>query len=248
VTGARRKAVNLPDTTVELGRLIDGLLHRPDKRERIHPATRVFQALRIVVNDELDALRDSVGVATSRLTRAGRIVAISFHSLEDRIVKQKFRDDLRLEMLTRTPVTPDDVIFSFAAFRRLSPQAAAYYRHIVKVEKTGDNEISFTFDGPGNRELPQILGQLKDAYIQAQRAFNLGNATLRVQIINGTRYSPTASITGTANRNIIVLPCMVKIWLYRSGPINRFSGRESCARMIAASIPPRMRKMIAVPM
>jgi len=58
------------------------------------------------------------------------------------------------------PVTPDDVIFSFEAFKKYSPQLAAYYRHVVKVEKTGDREITFTFDGPGNRELPQIVGQL----------------------------------------------------------------------------------------
>jgi microcin C transport system substrate-binding protein len=59
-----------------------------------------------------------------------------------------------------SPVTPDDVIFSFDAFRKYSPQLAAYYRHVAKVEKTGDREITFTFDAPGNRELPQIVGQL----------------------------------------------------------------------------------------
>jgi microcin C transport system substrate-binding protein len=58
------------------------------------------------------------------------------------------------------PVTPDDVMFSFAAFKQYSPQFAAYYRHVVKLEKTGDREITFTFDGAGNRELPQIVGQL----------------------------------------------------------------------------------------
>ena len=58
------------------------------------------------------------------------------------------------------PVTPDDVIFSFDAFRTNSPQLGAYYRHVVKAEKTGEREITFTFDGPGNRELPQIVGQL----------------------------------------------------------------------------------------
>jgi microcin C transport system substrate-binding protein len=58
------------------------------------------------------------------------------------------------------PVTPDDVIFSFAAFKKHSPQLSAYYRHVVKVEKTAEREITFTFDGPGNRELPQIVGQL----------------------------------------------------------------------------------------
>ena len=58
------------------------------------------------------------------------------------------------------PVTPDDVIFSFVTFKANSPQLGAYYRHVVKAEKTGEREITFTFDGPGNRELPQIVGQL----------------------------------------------------------------------------------------
>jgi microcin C transport system substrate-binding protein len=58
------------------------------------------------------------------------------------------------------PVTPDDVIFSLDAFKKHHPQYSAYYRHVVKAEKTGDREIKFTFDGPGNRELPQIVGQL----------------------------------------------------------------------------------------
>jgi microcin C transport system substrate-binding protein len=59
-----------------------------------------------------------------------------------------------------TPLTPDDVIFSFDAWKKYSPQLAGYYRHVVKVEKTGEHEITFTFDGPGNRELPQIVGEL----------------------------------------------------------------------------------------
>ncbi len=58
------------------------------------------------------------------------------------------------------PITPDDVIFSFEVFKKNSPQLSAYYRHVVKVEKTGERDITFTFDGPGNRELPQIVGQI----------------------------------------------------------------------------------------
>ncbi len=58
------------------------------------------------------------------------------------------------------PITPEDVIFSFEAFKKLSPQAGASYRHVVKAEKTGEHEVKFTFDGNGNRELPQIVGQL----------------------------------------------------------------------------------------
>ena len=58
------------------------------------------------------------------------------------------------------PITADDVIFSFNAWKQYSPQLAAYYRHAVKVEKSGDREVTFVFDGPGNRELPQIVGEL----------------------------------------------------------------------------------------
>ena len=59
------------------------------------------------------------------------------------------------------PVTAEDVIYSFDVFKKNSPQLAAYYRHVTKAEKTGEREITFTFDGPGNRELPQIVGQLQ---------------------------------------------------------------------------------------
>src|SRR3974390_3535879 len=58
------------------------------------------------------------------------------------------------------PVTPDDVIFSFFAWKENSPALGAYYRHVTKAEKSGERDITFTFDGPGNRELPQIVGQL----------------------------------------------------------------------------------------
>ncbi|HXX52637.1 MAG TPA: extracellular solute-binding protein [Xanthobacteraceae bacterium] len=58
------------------------------------------------------------------------------------------------------PVTPADVIFSFDAFKKYSPQQSAYYRHVVKAEQTGDREVTFAFDSAGNRELPQIVGQL----------------------------------------------------------------------------------------
>ena len=60
------------------------------------------------------------------------------------------------------PVTPEDVIFSLDAFKQYHPQYAAYYRHVTKAEKVGERDIKFTFDAPGNRELPQIVGQLTD--------------------------------------------------------------------------------------
>ena len=58
------------------------------------------------------------------------------------------------------PITPEDVIFSFNAVKKFSPQAAASFRQVVKAEKTGEREITFIFDGTGNSELPQVVGQL----------------------------------------------------------------------------------------
>jgi microcin C transport system substrate-binding protein len=58
------------------------------------------------------------------------------------------------------PVTPDDVIFSIGMLKKYSPMYGSYYRHIVKTEQTGERDIKFTFDSPGNRELPTIVGEL----------------------------------------------------------------------------------------
>jgi microcin C transport system substrate-binding protein len=58
------------------------------------------------------------------------------------------------------PVTVDDVIYSLEVFKKHHPQYSAYYRHVTKAEKTGERDVTFTFDGPGNRELPLIVGQL----------------------------------------------------------------------------------------
>ena len=59
-----------------------------------------------------------------------------------------------------SPITPDDIVFSFDAQKKAHPRMAFYYKNVVKAEKTGDNEVTFTFDVKGNRELPQIVGQL----------------------------------------------------------------------------------------
>ncbi|MFL6818802.1 MAG: extracellular solute-binding protein [Bradyrhizobium sp.] len=58
------------------------------------------------------------------------------------------------------PVTPEDVMFSIEVLKKYSPMYGSYYRHVVKTEKIGDHDIKFTFDSPGNRELPTIVGEL----------------------------------------------------------------------------------------
>jgi microcin C transport system substrate-binding protein len=73
-------------------------------------------------------------------------------------VTYRLRDDARWH--DGKPVTPEDIIFSLDTFKENSPQLAAYYRHVTKVEKSGERDVTFVFDGPGNRELPQIVGQL----------------------------------------------------------------------------------------
>lgn len=81
-------------------------------RGKVHPATRVFQALRIAVNDELGALKEGLDQVKEVIAENGRIVVISFHSLEDRIVKNTFRQWKLVgmgEILTEKPVMPTDV-------------------------------------------------------------------------------------------------------------------------------------------
>ena len=99
-------------TTGQLARIVasavPAMKHDKKHGHSIHPATRTFQALRIYVNRELDEIRDLLEAAPSLLKPSGRLVVISFHSLEDRIAKDSLRDGAHKgiwEILTRKPVT-----------------------------------------------------------------------------------------------------------------------------------------------
>ncbi len=88
---AKARAEAPVETTLRLVDIIKGAVPRGAWEERIHPATRTFQALRIAVNDELASLEKGLDLGIRMLNREGRVVVIAFHSLEDRIVKQSFR-------------------------------------------------------------------------------------------------------------------------------------------------------------
>lgn len=93
------------ETTLELADYIASL---SKGRGKIHPATRTFQALRIAVNDELGELERGLKAAEQILTAGGRIAIITFHSLEDRMVKQFFRDSQVLKATTKKPIDPSE--------------------------------------------------------------------------------------------------------------------------------------------
>ncbi len=121
---AGRPVVDTADLAAVVARVVRG--------GRIHPATRTFQALRIAVNDELGALRDGLDAALTRTAAGGRVAAISFHSLEDRIVKHTFRDDPRTRVVTRKPIVPsDDEVAT-------NPRARSAKLRVAEVVAVGD--------------------------------------------------------------------------------------------------------------
>jgi 16S rRNA (cytosine1402-N4)-methyltransferase len=103
------------ETTTGLAYTVAGCFPAAARRGRIHPATRVFQALRIAVNRELEVLETLLDKAPLWLNPGGRIAFISFHSLEDRIVKHRLRESEDLRVLTKKPILPqeDEVEINF---------------------------------------------------------------------------------------------------------------------------------------
>jgi len=100
IVAARRK--RKIRTTQELVSVLEPVL----RRGKIHAATKVFQALRIAVNDELGQLKEGLDAAIEHLSPGGRLAVISFHSLEDRIVKWRLREQDGLTILTKKPIGP----------------------------------------------------------------------------------------------------------------------------------------------
>jgi 16S rRNA (cytosine1402-N4)-methyltransferase len=92
------------DTAKELGEIVAKVKWR---RGRIHPATKTFQAIRIETNHELENLKTGVESAIEMLNPKGRIGVISFHSLEDRMMKETFRNSPALAVLTKKPIRPE---------------------------------------------------------------------------------------------------------------------------------------------
>jgi microcin C transport system substrate-binding protein len=91
-------------------------------------------------------------------TEYGLLAEAASHPDDFSWVTYRLRNEARWH--DTKPVTPEDVIFSIEVLKKYSPFYASYYRHVVKVEKTGERDIKFTFDTPGNRELPTIVGEL----------------------------------------------------------------------------------------
>lgn len=102
------RAIKSIESTLELAEIIKKSVPIKFKNNKIHPATQTFQALRIAVNDEMGALKEIMDSAFEKMNPQGRMVIISFHSIEDRIVKNFFRNKKQeglAEILTKKPIT-----------------------------------------------------------------------------------------------------------------------------------------------
>ncbi len=101
---ANYRKIKKIETTSELVKIIKKAIPLKFQREKINPSTRVFQALRIAVNDELNNLKKFLPQAMEILEHNGRLAVISFHSLEDRIVKNFFKENNRIKIMTKKPI------------------------------------------------------------------------------------------------------------------------------------------------
>ena len=108
--------------TAQLAQVVEGVLGR---RGRIHPATRTFQGIRIEVNQELEAMKTVLSAAAETLQPGGRLVVISYHSLEDRLVKTTLRESTVFRVLTKKPIAPSHEEVAFNPRSRSAHMRAA---------------------------------------------------------------------------------------------------------------------------
>jgi len=116
------------NTTLHLAHIIARAIPRKFHPHKIHVATKSFQALRIAVNKELDNLAIFLDTVTKILKPGGRVCIITFHSLEDRLVKWKFKDNPLLQVLTKKPVTPNNEETNANPRARSAKLRAAYMK------------------------------------------------------------------------------------------------------------------------
>jgi len=88
-------------TTIQLAKIVEGAIHASYKAQKIHPATRTFQALRMYVNKELEHIKLALANAVKALKQGGKLLVVTFHSLEDRIVKRFFKDNSTTPVINR---------------------------------------------------------------------------------------------------------------------------------------------------
>lgn len=122
-------------STSQLARIVAAAVPKKFQPRKIHAATRVFQALRIAVNSELDNLSALFENTTKILNPAGKICIIAFHSLEDRLVKKKFKEIPELQILTKKPITPKPEEIHINPRARSAKLRAAYLKGTSKEKK-----------------------------------------------------------------------------------------------------------------
>jgi microcin C transport system substrate-binding protein len=130
-------------------------------------AIGTFDNFNIAVSGVKGAIAPAVGLIYETLlarsqdevaSEYGLLAEAAAHPDDFSWVKYRLRQDARWH--DGKPVTPEDVIYSITVLKQYSPMYRSYYRHVVKAEKTGEREITFSFDAPGNHELPTIVGEL----------------------------------------------------------------------------------------
>jgi 16S rRNA (cytosine1402-N4)-methyltransferase len=133
-------------TTTQLASAIAQSVPSSYRYGRIHPATRVFQALRIAVNQELKALENLLEKAPTWLKPGGKIAIISFHSLEDRLVKHSFRQNSTLQVFTKKPIVASDVEIAANARSRSAKMRVAQKHFAHQSDRESDRESDFQSD------------------------------------------------------------------------------------------------------